>query len=59
MDKIKSEYHCAYCNYHWQEEREQAYINAPCVLPCPKCREYEVNRGRVLYKTYNGKVIGE
>ena len=38
------EYHCANCNYHFEENRAVEYRNAPCVLPCPKCKEYYVNR---------------
>lgn len=37
-------YHCINCNNSWEEDRETDYRNAPCVMPCPHCGEYYVNR---------------
>lgn len=51
MNKIKYEYHCIYCNYHWEEDITLEYANTPCVLPCPKCKDYGVNRVRPYVKS--------
>jgi putative FmdB family regulatory protein len=39
-------YTCANCVKSWEEDRPVEYRNAPCVMPCPKCGEYYVNRVR-------------
>ena len=38
------QYVCANCVRKWEEDRSVDYRNAPCVLPCPHCGEYYVNR---------------
>lgn len=41
-------YICANCVKSWEEDRTIAFRNAPCVMPCPKCGEYYVNRVRTM-----------
>lgn len=61
---MRYKYHCIYCNHDWEEEREEEYKNAPCVMPCPKCGEYFVNRvsgvvdkpNIVKYRHYKGGI---